>query len=159
MIATSIQSLLQPVPSPERLREQPAAFAVGDTMDVEELLAWLVRNGFQQDQRRRVAGRVLACAAASWTFLPPDWIDPVRIEFFGDEVESIRRFEVATPAQPGALEEPWNTILDRTARTTGSTCRLICPRGLVLSDRTGRTSRKRGGAISNGWNGRRIITA
>ena len=31
----------------------------------------------------------------------PDWYDPVRIEFFGDEIESIRRFEVGQPAQPG----------------------------------------------------------
>jgi transcription-repair coupling factor (superfamily II helicase) len=31
----------------------------------------------------------------------PDWYQPVRIELFDDEVESIRRFDVAHAAQPG----------------------------------------------------------
>ena len=55
------------------------------------------------------------CAAASSTFSPPDWYEPVRVEFFGDEVESIRRFEVASQRSLASLDAVDVTILDRTA--------------------------------------------
>ena len=45
----------------------------------------------------------------------PDWYEPVRIEFFGDEVESIRRFEVASQRSLASLDAVDVTILDRTS--------------------------------------------
>ncbi len=45
----------------------------------------------------------------------PDWYEPVRVEFFGDEVESIRRFEVASQRSLASLDAVDVTILDRTA--------------------------------------------
>src|SRR3954447_5167161 len=47
LVVTSIQSLLQGVPSRDRLAGQTRRIRRGDTLDVEELLNWLVRNNFQ----------------------------------------------------------------------------------------------------------------
>ncbi len=110
MIATSIQSLLQPVPSQEQLARHTRRIRRGDTLDVEELLAWLVQNGFQGTSAVELPGE-FSPRGGILDIFAADGFDPVRIEFFGDEVESIRRFEVATQRSLAALDETEITVL------------------------------------------------
>jgi transcription-repair coupling factor (superfamily II helicase) len=95
LVATSIQALLQPVPDRRALARQTRRIRRGDTLDVNELLAWLVAGGFHNTSAVELPGEFSPRGGIVDVFAP-DWYDPVRIEFFGDEVESIRRFEVAT---------------------------------------------------------------
>ena len=44
-------------------------------------------------------------------FITPDWLQPARVEFFDDEVESIRLFDVATQRSLDRLAEVELTML------------------------------------------------
>jgi transcription-repair coupling factor (superfamily II helicase) len=76
---------------------------VGDSVDVPKLLAWLVEHGFHSTTAVELPGEFSARGGLLDLFAP-DWYDPVRVEFFGDQIESIRRFEVSSQRSLAALE-------------------------------------------------------
>ena len=65
------------------------------SLPVEELTAWLVERGMTRAEVVEVAGE-FSLRGGILDVFPPDASDPVRIEFFGDEVESIRPFDAET---------------------------------------------------------------
>jgi transcription-repair coupling factor (superfamily II helicase) len=95
VLVTSTAALLQPVPSRSRLAGQTRALRVGQTLSVEEISSWLVRGGFQATTAVELPGE-FAHRGGIVDVFAPDWFNPVRIELFGDEIESIRPFEIAT---------------------------------------------------------------
>ncbi len=110
LLVTSIQSLLQPVPSREKLAQQTRRLRRGESLDLPELLHWLVANGFHNTSAVELPGEFSPRGGIVDIFAP-DWYDPVRIEFFGDEIDSIRRFEVATQRSLETLDEIDITLL------------------------------------------------
>ncbi len=115
LVITSIQSLLQPVPSRESIAQSTRRLRRGDSLDVQDFLAWLVKGGFQNTTAVELPGE-FSPRGGILDIFAPDWYDPVRIEFFGDEVESIRRFEVATQRSLAALDEIDVTLSARDER-------------------------------------------
>ena len=95
IVVTSIQSLLQPVPSQDKLREATRTASVGDALDVGEFTRWLTSQGCQSTTAIELPGE-FSLRGGILDVFPPDALNPVRIELFGDEVESIRSFDVAT---------------------------------------------------------------
>ncbi|MDR1958540.1 MAG: transcription-repair coupling factor [Planctomycetaceae bacterium] len=95
IIVTSIAALLQPVPSREILREKTQTLFVGESLNQEHLRQWLVDGGYHP-----TSGVELPCEfsvrGSLVDIFTPDAEFPVRIEFFGDEIESIRSFDVAS---------------------------------------------------------------
>ncbi|MES1213224.1 MAG: transcription-repair coupling factor [Singulisphaera sp.] len=114
VIVTSIQALVQPVPARERMATQTRTIRVRDTIEVESLARWLAEQGFHNTSAVELPGE-FSVRGGILDIFAPDWYEPVRIEFFGDEVESIRRFEVASQRSLAALDAVDVTILDRTA--------------------------------------------
>mgnify|MGYP001198628028 CR=1 FL=1 len=112
LVVTSVQCLLQGVPSREKLARQTRRLSRGDSLDIQELLTWLASNNFQNTSAVELPGE-FSPRGGILDIFAPDWYDPVRIEFFGDEIESIRRFEVATQRSLAALDEIDVTILAR----------------------------------------------
>jgi transcription-repair coupling factor (superfamily II helicase) len=110
LVVTSIQSLLQGVPSREKLTRQTRVVRRGEALDIKEFLTWLVTGGFHNTSAVELPGEFSPRGGILDVFAP-DWFDPVRIEFFGDEVESIRRFEVATQRSLAALDSIDVTLL------------------------------------------------
>ena len=92
LIVTSIQALLQPVPKREVLLRMTRRIAVGDTLSLDELASWLMERGMQRAEVVEVPGE-FSLRGGIFDVFPTDSADPVRIEFFGDEVESIRPFD------------------------------------------------------------------
>jgi len=115
VIVTSIQALLQPVPARERLAQQTRSLRVGDTVEVEALSRWLAEQGFHNTSAVELPGE-FSLRGGILDIFAPDWYEPVRIEFFGDQIESIRRFEVSSQRSLAALDAVDVTILDRTAK-------------------------------------------
>ena len=95
VLVTSIPALLQPVPSRSRLAEQTRTLRVGGPLSVEEISRWLVGSGFQNTTAVELPGE-FSHRGGIIDIFAPDWFNPVRIELFGDEIESIRRFEAAS---------------------------------------------------------------
>lgn len=110
VIVTSIQSLLQPVPSRETLAQQTQQLRVGKELEIQPFLKWLVESGFHATTAVELPGE-FSQRGGILDLFAPDWFDPVRIEFFGDEIESIRRFEVASQRSLGALDAVDVTML------------------------------------------------
>jgi transcription-repair coupling factor (superfamily II helicase) len=95
LIVTSIQALLQPVPDAATLARQTRSLNLGDEVDVRELSRWLVESGMHATPAVELPGE-FSVRGGIVDIFAPDWYDPVRLEFFGDRIESLRSFEVAT---------------------------------------------------------------
>lgn len=110
LIITSIQALLQPVPPSATVESCTLRLRVGDEVDPAALLRRLADNGFQNTSAVELPGEFSPRGGIVDVFAP-DWFHPVRIEFFGDAIESIRRFEVSTQRSLESLQEIDITML------------------------------------------------
>lgn len=111
IIVTSIQSLMQPVASRENLAEATRTVSLGQTLDVEEFSQWMTDRGCHATSAVELPGE-FAVRGGIVDIFPPDAIAPVRIELFGDEVDSIRQFDVASQRSLGAVSDVAVTLLD-----------------------------------------------
>jgi len=114
IIVTSIQALMQPVPDPAALARQTRSLHVGDEIDEAQLAGWLVEAGFHATPAVELPGEFSLRGGIVDVFAA-DWNDPVRVEFFGDRIESIRAFDVAGQRSLLRLEGIDVTALDRGA--------------------------------------------
>ncbi|MGD0900200.1 MAG: transcription-repair coupling factor, partial [Thermoguttaceae bacterium] len=103
IIVASIPSLLQPVPSREALAAQTRRLRVGEEVSPDELSGWLVRAGFQNTTAVELPGE-FSLRGGILDIFAPDWYEPVRVEFFGDRIESLRQFEVSSQRSLAGLE-------------------------------------------------------
>ena len=110
LVVTSIQGLLQPVPSRETLDRQTRLLRVGGPMAIEGLTKWLVENGLFNTSAVELPGE-FSIRGGIVDIFAPDWDLPVRVEFFGDEIESIRRFEISSQRSLQSLESIDVTIV------------------------------------------------
>ncbi len=95
IVVTSIQALLEPVPAPAALAEQSRTIRVGETVPLDQIVGWLSEHGFVRRDAVELPGE-LSVRGGIVDAYPPDLPAPVRIELFGDEVESIRSFDIET---------------------------------------------------------------
>ena len=87
---------MQPVPAAAATgQHRRADWLAGETLDVDEFLAWLVAHGFHNTPAVELPGE-FSPRGGLLDIFAPDWYDPIRIELFGDQIESIRRFEVSS---------------------------------------------------------------
>jgi transcription-repair coupling factor (superfamily II helicase) len=114
LIIASIQSLMQPVPTKEVLAAQTRQIHTGEDLDAKELAEWLVERGFHATSAVQLPGE-FSIRGGIIDLFAPDWFDPVRIELFGDQVDSIRRFEVASQRSLLALSSIDLSVLDAEA--------------------------------------------
>ncbi len=110
LVIASIQSLLQPVPSREALKRQTRSLRVGDAMAVGDLTKWLAESGLVSTPAVDLPGE-FAVRGGIVDVFAPDWDWPVRVEFFGDQIESIRRFEISSQRSLASVESVDVTIL------------------------------------------------
>ncbi len=95
IVVAPFQALIQPVPTPEALALASRTVRVGETSPIENLTGWLSDRGLTRAEVVEVAGEY-SLRGGILDVYPPDASEPVRIEFFGDEVESIRPFDPET---------------------------------------------------------------
>ena len=118
LLLTSIQALMQPVPDRETLAERTRSLGVDDEISIEELAEWLVTNGFHNVSAVELPGE-FSVRGGLVDIFAPDWYDPVRVEFFGDQIDSIRRFEVSGQRSLTKLDSIDMTVLDPVANHGG----------------------------------------
>lgn len=95
LIVSSFPALLQPVPSQSQRHEATRTIKVGDEIDTDVFMSWLIERGFERTTAIELPGE-FSMHGGILDIFSPDATLPIRIEFFGDEVESIRRFDVET---------------------------------------------------------------
>src|SRR5262245_20288414 len=99
-ILTTLQALMQPVPDRQQLTSQRRRLRVGGETDLEALIAWLVEHGFQRMEAVELPGEFSKRGGILDVF-SHDADAPYRIEFLGDEIESIRQFAPDTQRSLG----------------------------------------------------------
>lgn len=112
VIVAPIQALMQSVPAPEELDGLTFTLRAGETIPPGQLLDWLDRAGYSRqdavdqpgDFATRggiidvypVAGRVFTAGSVGGNSGGPGPISPIRLDYFGDEIESIHRIDPDT---------------------------------------------------------------
>ena len=94
-ILTTFQALLQPTPDRTRLAQGRRLVRVGQQIELNALAEWLVEHGYQPSDAIQFPGEFSRRGGILDVF-PPDVESPYRIEFFGDEIDSIRTFSFQT---------------------------------------------------------------
>ena len=114
-LVAPIQALMQAVPDPDELRHLSYAVRTGQDLEPEKLMVWLADHGYNRLDQVEVPGDYAVRGGIIDVYLPGkfDTADesglmqiglPVRIDFFGDQVESIRRFNIDTLGSEGKLD-------------------------------------------------------
>mgnify|MGYP001765170767 CR=1 FL=1 len=95
LILTTVNALLQRVVAPETLAGATFRAAPGQRINTESLLAFLADNGFARTGTVMEQGD-FAVRGGIIDIFPPGEATPVRLDFFGDTLESIRDFNPET---------------------------------------------------------------
>ncbi|MEQ8441648.1 MAG: transcription-repair coupling factor [Alphaproteobacteria bacterium] len=104
MVATTVSSVLQKLPPRDALRGASLLARQGDTLSVETLQEFFARTGYRRANTVREPGE-FAIRGGLVDLFPPGAESPFRLDFFGDEIESLRRFDAMTQRTLGPAEE------------------------------------------------------
>lgn len=116
IVITTVSALLQRVIPCEVLYQYAEYVLAGEEMDREALIHKLIQGGYQESVLVEDPGD-FAVRGGLIDIYPPLNADPIRIEFFGDMVESIRAFSAADqrslkPMSEVTLLPAAETVLD-----------------------------------------------
>ena len=95
VVLAPFAAILQSVPLRDDLAKRGRRIKIGDTVSPDELGEWLLAAGYQRADSVEYPGEY-GRRGGILDLYPPDATDPVRLEFFGDELESIRLFAAQT---------------------------------------------------------------
>jgi len=95
VLVAPIQAVMQPVPSPRHLAENTVELVVGTEYSMSHLRRWLAERGFRPAELVLEPGQY-AVRGGIMDVYPPTAPAPYRLEFFGDELESLRTFDPST---------------------------------------------------------------
>ena len=104
VIVCSVHAAVQFVPKKELLLNSSFKLTVGDTVDMDSLCQRLVTAGYTRADLVEGAGQ-FAKRGGILDIFPSDSETPVRIEFFGDEVDTLNRFDAVTQRRGEGLNE------------------------------------------------------
>ncbi|KPL23771.1 MAG: hypothetical protein AMJ75_05435 [Phycisphaerae bacterium SM1_79] len=115
----SIQSLCQPIPKPEAIEAGSLQLQIEKEISPERVVTWLVENGFERVDRIDLPGQFARRGGILDIYAPlvnekvasgkePDvssqGAEAVRVEFFGDTIESIREIDLDTHRSSQQME-------------------------------------------------------
>jgi len=114
IVVTSIQALLAPLPDPRDIAAGTRRLAVDGRINPEELADWLTARGWQLTDAIDTPG-TFARRGGIIDLFAADWERPVRMELYGDEIESLRTFDTVSQRSVATLEAIDLTALAATA--------------------------------------------
>ncbi len=111
-LVAPIQALMQPVPSARQLKELLWTLRPGAKLEPEKLIVWLSDHGYNRLDQVEVPGDFAVRGGIIDIYLPGEYAEAgelvgltVRLDFFDDELESIKRFDLDTLGSQGPLEQ------------------------------------------------------
>lgn len=118
LVLTTLQALMQPVPDRAQLAASRRQLRTAQTVDLEELASWLMDHGYRHTEAVELPGEFSRRGGILDVF-SPDAEAPYRLEFFGDDIESIRQFSPQTQRSLGQLAEAEITGQSRDRKGAG----------------------------------------
>ena len=102
ILCVTVNGLLQRVSPRARMAAEAFSAAPGNSIDMDELALWLETNGFSRASAVRDRGEY-AVRGGILDLFAPGMTAPVRLDFFGDTLESIRAFDPESQRTTGQL--------------------------------------------------------
>jgi len=104
IVVMPIAAALSRTHPPEYYRQLTLSLRLHEEMPLDDLSTHLESIGYERHDPVEMAGE-FSLRGGILDVFPPGQDEPVRIEFFGDEIESIRRFDPATQRSTHKLTE------------------------------------------------------
>ena len=95
IVLTTVNAVVQRVPARDAVAAQALSVAPGHVVPMDSVIAWLEHNGYTRSSTVREAGEY-AVRGGILDLFPAGLDQPVRFDFFGDSLESIRSFDAET---------------------------------------------------------------
>lgn len=102
VVLTTVNAALQRVATPAAVARQSFSAAPGNVVDLKKLAEWLEVNGFLRSSTVRDYGEY-AIRGGIVDLFPAGHAEPIRLDFFGDQLETIRPFDPETQRSTGQL--------------------------------------------------------
>lgn len=138
LLIAPVQALMQSVPTRDELQKVVRTISAGQTLEPEKLIVWLADHGYNRLEQVEVPGDFAVRGGIIDIYLPGEFDGEqvglcVRLDFFDDQLESIRTFD---PSDLGARQPiPGVQLVDLRGRTdTGTFTSLLSylPRDTVV---------------------------
>ncbi|MEN6339225.1 MAG: transcription-repair coupling factor [Clostridiaceae bacterium] len=107
VVSASAAALLQVLPPKEAFRKSIFRLSVGDTLEPRTLTARLVTAGYERVELVEGAGQIASRGDIVDVYAPGEEY-PVRIEFFGDEIDQMRSFD---PVSQRSVEQVKSVLI------------------------------------------------
>jgi transcription-repair coupling factor (superfamily II helicase) len=111
VLVAPIQALMQSVPARDQLQHLVRTINAGQMLEPEKLIVWLADHGYNRLDQVEVPGDFAVRGGIIDIYLPGDFDSDsdqvgmtIRVDFFGDQIETIRRFDLDTLGSLGPLE-------------------------------------------------------
>ncbi len=95
IVLTTVNAIVQRVPARETIAAQALSVAPGHVVPMDSIVSWLEHNGYNRSSTVREPGEY-AVRGGILDLFPAGLDQPVRFDFFGDTLESIRSFDAET---------------------------------------------------------------
>ena len=105
ILSTTVNAVVQRVSPRGRMATESFSAAPGNMVATDALVAWLEINGFLRTGTVRDTGEY-AVRGGIIDLYPPGLPNPIRLDFFGDTLESIRSLRSRDPAHHRAAARP-----------------------------------------------------
>ncbi len=115
-VVLSRSSWEAPAPELGSIAETELKLSLAQEIEPEELIAWLVERDYEEHPQIFQRGQ-FARRGGILDFFPPQMANPIRVEFFGDEIESLREFNVETQTTTRKLD---TLEIKKEAQSTGA---------------------------------------
>jgi transcription-repair coupling factor (superfamily II helicase) len=136
-LVVPVQALMQPVPARDELKHLVRKLSGGMTMEPEKLIVWLADHGYNRVEQCEVPGDFAVRGGIVDIYCAGEYDDAkaadgeevgctVRVDFFGDQIESVKRFDIDTLGSGGTLPEV--TLVDIRASSRTPADRRTCSR-------------------------------
>ncbi|MCB1449936.1 MAG: transcription-repair coupling factor [Nitratireductor sp.] len=104
LLLTTANALMQRNAPRDFMAAQALHLAPGNRIHMDKLAHWLSGNGFERTSTVRERGEFAVRGGIVDLYAPGD-PEPLRLDFFGDTLESIRSFDAASQRTTGQLKE------------------------------------------------------
>ena len=121
ILVTTPQALLRRVPQPGALKQNLLHLSVGEELERELLIDWLINSGYERVGTIEELGQFSARGGIVDVFSFESDL-PVRIEYFGDTIESIREFDVLSQLSTREIKSV--RLVGQSPQTAATACLL-----------------------------------
>ncbi len=103
-VITTFDALMDRIVPLEHIKRAVLEYSLGETLNIEEAKAKLVQMGYERNYQVEAAGQ-FAVRGGILDIFPLTEESPCRIELWGDEIDSMRRFDVESQRSIENLEQ------------------------------------------------------